>query len=66
MQSVYSRRHAAILSAATGIKIGEVMLEILTVRFSFGLIDRDLAGGTRSAVVWLLVRFVSVLFPGGF
>ena len=41
------------------------VLEILTVRFLSGLDWLGSVGAKRSAVVWLLVRFVSVLFPGG-
>ena len=42
-----------------------MMLEILTVRFLSELGWPGSVSATRSAVVWLLVRFVSVLFPGG-
>ena len=44
---------------------GHVLLEILTVRFVSELGWPGSVEVTRSAVVWLLVRFVSVLFPGG-
>ena len=42
------------------------MLEILTVGSSLSLVDRDLAGGTRSAVVWLAsCAFRVCLISGG-